>query len=409
MKKLILLLAATSFVLVGYAQPKPSKIEKYLFDTLAQEFYTIPRATEYYEYDQHGDKVVTVTDYDDGDSYRHTQKRINGFVNETISEKRDGIYQPWVPYLKSTIELNSLGYYDEALSYSWDMSLGDWKKSSGSRWSYSYDSLGRITKISEEGYFHWVSDWYKDSESIFTYEGSDSLPDLIATYPFQNDIKQAGTRLLCRDWTDTFNGRLYPGPSVFYTQVEENGTWKYTAYDSSIVDASINDHYNYTYDSVSGNFKVYSHQIWGYEMNGFSDEYLFVRWNGSQYDTLSIEKEVFKYGSQNEPLESIRHVRYPNRATSTFEKSIYYYTKLSVQNLANESITIYPNPIQSGSLLKGNLEQGDEYRIVDMQGKVRKQGQMSGNGIECSIPAGLYTLHIIRGQTNFFQSLQVLP
>lgn len=409
MKHIYLLLLAVCILLQANGQPKPNKIERFAYDTIAQSFYSYPNLTQFLEYDQEGNITVSISDYDDGNSYRYTRTWQDGLAIQAISEHKDAINQDWTPYYKTQIELNERGYYKQSSNFNWNSGNLEWRFSGGTRWTYTYDSIGRVDSVYEEIASSFTQVWQLNVQSKFIYTNGDSIPDIIESVSWENSPQISKTRRICIAWSDTTTGFLIPGPSVYYTEIEVDGNWKSSSYDSTVVNDYLQDEYRFSFDSNAVNFQLERRTKRVFEHNGYLTKYFVVQRNGGNFDTLTLIQEDFQYGTQNEPLESIRLNRAPTINYVNYTKFIYHYNQTAISPWAQHALHLYPNPLRSGQRLVGGLEIDDTYRVIDMQGKLWLKGKNAGDGISCNLPAGLYLLQITRGEKHFCTRIQILP
>ena len=117
------------------------------------------------------------------------------------------------------------------------------------------------------------------------------------------------------------------------------------------------------------------------EVNQFSGMncYFFMNQNSTSFSY------IINYGTNSDTLII---------TNSLGDKIFYQYTNLSVQNLQNSNLKIYPNPVSDVIFIE-NVRTNSLVKIIDVSGKIVLEKKLSGNSIDVkSLSKGIYFIEI---------------
>lgn len=286
----------------------------------------------------------------------------------------------------STLTYNALTVVEVAQI--WNSTTDEWDNFQKNEHTYNNGNYDLVLKTQV---FNWVNnDWELTSQHVYTYDGSDRV-----------------SKFTTQTW-DNIN-------MVWINSSESRYT--YTANDNVETETG--------YDWVSNNWEEdYLHT--STYINNLIDTYKRQQWDGTQWENNYFE--TFTYDGNNHLIQSLQTewndttMTYENDSRETYTNNIQGYrttvvhesyiigvwTKtsrqrftypscvfLSVNEIDNNYITVYPNPSSDEVFI--NVKDRTPYSITDIHGKLISKGVLNRANRNISIShfnSGLYFLNL---------------
>ena len=325
---------------------------------------------------------------------------------------------------------------DYEISQFWDETLGQW--GIGYKIDYTYDTNGNLTQFI---FYDWngsefVNEWKTD----YTYDTNENLTQVI---DYNWDISQWGIDYKIEYTYDT-NGNLTQEIEYSWNGVQWGNQWKtdYTYDTNENLTQVIEYHWygsefeneyktDYTYDT-NGNLTQEIEYSWNgvqwdnewktdytYDTNGNITQYIDVYWNGVQWG--NEWKTEFTYNNSYSFSDLILPFFYSNTEVKIFFNHMltngkgyiwdetlsdwkirdnidFSYSEkdiLSIPEIIEEQLKIYPNPVLNMLTIKSEIIPIDKVEIYSVLGKKIKEINLDFNNINTEdLSKSIYLLRI---------------
>jgi hypothetical protein len=340
---------------------------------------------------------------------------VNGWKPEYIYDTNGNLTQQngygwyesqWVHYSKIEYTYDTNRNLTQYIEYSWNGSefVNDLKT------EYTYDTNGTLT---QEIYYSWnVSQWSSDSKTEYiTYDTNGNLTQYIEYYW---DISQWVINLKTEYTYDT-NGNITQYIEYYWdiSQWVINLKTDYT-YDTN---GNLTQYIEYYWDGVQ--WYSYSKTDYTYDTNGNLTQYIDVYWNGVQWG--NDWKTEFTYNNSYSFSDLILPFFYSNTEVKMFFNHMltngkgyiwdetlsdwkindnfdFFYSEkdiLSISEIIEEQLKIYPNPVSNILTIKSEIILIDKVEIYSVLGKKIKEINLDFNNINTEdLSKGLYLIWI---------------